>query len=291
MPGTPPEPPSSAADSPACGRDDLLALRRRWYRSFPDGPLEFIAATRLLWVVGLFVLPLMPAVERVYGAIALGALFTVDAGLALLWMAQIAADRNCWLGRSATPPPTSGNPWWFRVALTILSYVLLLAFGATFLSLPWETARTHPGALAVIRWLFFVGYLVSLPFVWSSWRSLATPGRLATALLAVPVLHWWAVRHIGARLADEFARHAGSGPSDDAVFSRAAVMAANVLWALWLVVAATILAVSGLQAGLAWQSACCSLLAAIAAIADVAAIESIQRAYLAYVHRPRNAPS
>jgi len=291
VPGSTPEPPSSDAGSSAQYESELLARRRRWFRSFPEGRLEFIAVIRLLWVIGLFVLPLMPAVERVYGTMALGIVFIVDAALALAWVAQMLADRNSWMGEDAFPSSRPARPWGLCVALVILSYLLLFSFGATFLHLPWETARVHPGAVRVVRWMLLAAYIASVPIVWSSLRSLGVRSQLATALLAVPLLHWWAVRHIGANVAAEFARRTISTSPDEAAFSRAAVVAADAVWTVWLVVMAVIFTVSGLRAGLAWQPACCSLLAAVAGIADMAAMEAIQRAYLAYVQRRQGTES
>jgi len=278
-----------AADSVAAssgGRaagDELLAARRRWFASFPEGPLEFVAAVRIIWILGVFAAPVVGGFLRTYAAIAISLLLLADAALTMWWLTGMAADHGVWLRGRLLDPARGGRPAIGPAASVALTQGLLFAFGVTFLSLPIEAARLHPGVMVTIRWIVFAAYLASVPLLLAVCRSAGLGGRRSVVLLAVPFLHWWTVRRFAADLGADFAGQAAYRLGRDSDFSRAAFIVADVFWAILVLIVAVNLSVGGIWAGLTFRGLCSGSIVAVAAIADVAAMEVAQHAYLTYL--------
>jgi hypothetical protein len=273
---------ATGSDSPAPG-DALLAVRRKWFASFPEGPLEFVAAVRIVWILGIFAAPVVGGFLRTYATIAVALLLLVDAGLMMWWLTGLAADHGAWLAGRSLDPSRGGKPPAGPLATVVLSQGLLFAFGLTFMSLPIEAARLHPGAMAVARWIIFAAYVASVPLMFATCRSAGLNGRWSVVLLAVPFLHWWTVRRFAAELGAGFAGQAAQRLGRDADFSRAAFILADVLWAFLVLIVVVDLAMGGIWAGLTFRGLCSGSIIAVAAIADVAAVEAAQHAYLTYL--------
>jgi len=263
--------------------DELLAARRRWFASFPEGPLEFVAAVRIVWILGVFVAPVLGGFLRTYAAIAISLLLLADAALTMWWLSGMAADHGVWLRNRPPDLARNGRPAIGPAASVVLTQGLLFACGVTFLSLPIESARLHPGVMATIRWIVFAAFLASVPLLFAVCRSAGLGGRRSVVLLAVPFLHWWTVRRFAADLGAAFAGQGAHRSGRDSEFSRAAFIVADFLWAILVLIVAINLSMGGIWAGLTFRGLCSGSIVAVAAIADVAAMEVAQHAYLTYL--------
>lgn len=279
----------TAADTPPVARttsaqaSELLAARRRWFSSFPEGPLEFVAAVRLLWILSLFVIPVIGGFLRTFGALGVSALLLADVGLTMWWLTQLVSDRDCWLGGEPIAPGKPAGAGVKPTAAVVVTQGLLFAFGASFLTLPFEAARVHPGVVAAVRWGLFAAHLVAIPLAVAACRAAGLRGRWCVVFFVVPFLHWWAARRFAADLGSSFAEQAGRRSSKEVDFSRAGFVFADVMWVVLILVIAADLLAGGMWSGMTMQGLCSALIIAVAAIADVAAMESTQRAYLAYL--------
>ena len=273
----------AAASGGLAPGDELLAARRRWFASFPEGPLEFVAAVRIVWILGVFAAPVVGGFLRTYAAIVISLLLLADAGLTIWWLTTLAADHGVWLRGRPLDPARGGRPPIGPAAGVVLSQGLLFLFGVTFLSLPIEAVRQHPGVIATIRWIVFAAFLASVPLLLAACRSAGLGSRRSVILLAVPFLYWWTVRRFAADLAADFAGQAAQRLGRDSDFSRAAFIVADVLWAILVLIVAVNLSMGGIWAGLTFRGLCSGSIIAVAAVADVAAVETAQHAYLTYL--------
>lgn len=269
-------------------REARLAEQRRWFRCFPEGPLEFLAAVRFVWILGLFVVPVVSGFLRVYAALALAFLLSVDAALAAWWLAQIAFDRDVWTGRR------TWNPREARCRAVTLTLGVLAAHGLLFLlaitfgRLPFEWVRVHPGAVNALRTVLLVLYLVVAPVPIVVGRAAGWRTGLV-CLLSVPFLHWLAVRRLARCIAVDLTADAAARTGRQDPFSSGAILTAEAFWVLLVPVLAANLWGAFLWTRPSWQAICSGIIIAVAGVADVAAVESVQQAYLRYLHWTRPA--
>ena len=275
--------PSAPPAATAAGADELLSARRPWFRSFPEGPLEFVAAVRMVWILALFVVPVVGGFLRTYGTVGVAALLLADLGLTMWWLTRLVTDRNCWLGGQPVGPTASRWAGLRPTLVAIVAQGLLVAFGLSFLALPFEAARNNPAAVTLVRWVLCASYMVAIPFVVATCRTVGLRGRWYTVLLAVPFVHWWAVRRFaadaGASLAEQVARQS----KWNAGFSRAGFIFADATWVVLILVVIASAVTGGIWTRMTFQGLCSAMIMAVAAIADVAAMEAAQHAYVMYL--------
>lgn len=276
------------ATAPEALREARLAEQRRWFRYFPEGPLEFLAAVRFLWILGLFVVPVVSGFLRIYAALALAFLLSADAALAAWWLAQIAFDRDVWTGRRTWNPREARRR---AVALTLgvlAAHGLLFLVAITFGRLPFDWVRVHPGAVSALRSILIVLYVAVVPVTIVAGR--AAGGRTGlVCLLPVPFLHWLAVRRLARCIGADLAADVTARTGRPAPFSTGAILTAEALWILLVPVLAANLWGAFLWTRPSWQAICSGIIIAVAGVADVAAVESVQQAYLRYLHWTRPA--
>ncbi len=285
--------PSAAAVPPELAA--RLAARRRWFRSFPDGSLEFVAAIRIVWILAFFAAPVIGGFLQVYATLAIGAVLLLDFGLVMTWLVRITADRDAWARRGTAENPAGARSGASLTAIALIAQALLLAFLAlSFLRLPLEIVRTHPGVANTARWVLLAAYAVAAVATARSCRSAGLRSRASGILLAAPLLSWWALRR--------FARDVAAPMTNEVQvlkkpphLSGAGFVMADAAWLAALVVSvAVVLLARNMGMHATWQNACSGILLAVAAIADVAALESVQRVYLGWLRtvqpaRPRDA--
>jgi hypothetical protein len=262
---------------------ELLAVRRRWFRSFPEGPLEFVAAARLVWILALFAAPVLGGLLRTYAAFGIALLLLADVGLTMRWLTGLAGDRDCWLHGKPIPDEPIGRADLRPTVSVILAQGFLLGFGLSFLPLPFETARVHPGAVVVGRWVALAAFCVAIPFIVATCRAAGLGNRWSVVLLAVPFLAWWPVRRLAGEIGASLAEQAARQSHKDLGFSRVGFVFADAMWVVMVLVLVVDLAVGGIWTRATFQGLCSGLVVAVAAIADVAAMESAHHAYLMYL--------
>lgn len=267
--------------------DELLATRRRWFRSFPEGPLEFVAAVRLLWILALFVVPVIGGFLRAYGTIGIAVLLLADLGLTMWWLSRLLSDRDCWLDGKPIGPSEIAWTGIRPTAAAVVAQGLLFAFGLSFLAVRFETARMHPGAVVAVRWALFAAYLLAVPFVVTTCRTAGLRGRWSTPLLAIPFVHWWVVRRFAAEAGESLAAQVARQSNRDPGFSRIGFIFADVTWVVLILVLVADLLTGGVGTRVTFQGLCSALIVGVAAIADMAALEATQHTYLMYL---RTAP-
>lgn len=269
-------------------REARLAEQRRWFRCFPEGPLEFLAAVRFVWILGLFVVPVVSGFLRVYAALALALLLSMDAALAAWWLAQISLDRDVWTERRTWNPREARRR---ALALTLgvlAAHGLFFLVAITFGRLPFDWVRVHPGAVNALRTVLLVLYVAVVPVTIAVGRSAGWRTGLV-CLLPIPFLHWLAVRRLARCVAADLAADVTARTGRQDPFSSGAILTAEALWVLLVPVLAANLWGAFLWTRPSWQAICSGVVIAVAGVADVAAVESVQQAYLRYLHCTRPA--
>ena len=64
--------------------DNIGAQRRNWFRSFPEGSIEFVVITRVLALLLLAALAIVPGIQRPAVLVALALVLWVDY-LLMMW--------------------------------------------------------------------------------------------------------------------------------------------------------------------------------------------------------------
>lgn len=266
----------------AAGPDEeLLQARRRWFASFPDGTLEFVAAARVVCIVLMFVTPIGGAGFRNYGLLGIAAVLLADGGMTMLWLSELCADRRRLVGNTADGSRAAVSPWLTSVIAILCHAALLLAL-VSYRPLPFAWAQPRPAVLAVVRWALLAAFVVLAAVLYYAVRRTTGTRRGAWALLtALPVLGWPAMRRLAFEAGDAFSRE----PSGR--LPRGATVAADVLGVLFVVAMAATLRSPDLWMRMSFGAAAASFLFALAAIADMAALEGVHHAYLRYLNRSR----
>jgi len=284
--------------------NDTLSQRQRWFRSFPEGTLEFLLVTRILSVFLLLSLTVVRESQRTVVLLALSAILLLDYVLMVWWAVQMTVDLNSLVGRTAGPSnagqhegadqPGNGGagPGKRGPRGSVIALLACLPALTVFLALaPWpELFIRNPFARADFMRVFLpaagVLFLVSLVIGYRALAAIRPGPSLWTALVLVPFLHWFAmhrlVAHMRTRL-DAYSRSRGEVSTDGMM---PAIPIADVTWALAVVPWAAV-AVLRLVKG-TWSSyfpPCGAVLVAIFAVADVGVMEGLQKRFLVALRR------
>lgn len=276
------------AATPSAAASELAAERRQWFRSFPDGTLEFIAAVRVLAIVAMFVLPIGGAALRGYCSAILGAMLLADAAMSAFWLAQLASDRRILLeGRTQR-----GNEAIVAAVLTLLCHAALLLAAAMLLRLPIPMLRLRPEAMKVAGWALLAAYaLLGMATWYVVSRTTGTRKRAWSLLVAVPLLAWPATRRIAYETGEIFAAWTAANAASPAKLPRGGFVAADILMCLFLLAVLATARHPSTWAHMGFGPAAAALLFGLAAIADMAALEHAHHAYLKYIRtqKPKQA--
>ncbi|MBI4580907.1 MAG: hypothetical protein HY718_14460 [Planctomycetes bacterium] len=270
---------------------ELLIERRRWFRVFPEGTLEFAIITRVLALMLLMALGIVTGAQRPLVITALVGVLWSDYVLLVWWAVQVAMDLEMLTGQ---PRPADAPRRRAIVGVT----VLLPSVGAVIAVLPWGRvfAFLGIGASGVSRALPLVGAIAFVAALVPACRALRGVRLGAghwTALVLVPLVHWFALHRIAGGLdtrIQQQLRERGE-PPQSLRSAGAALLAADVTWVLsilpWAVVVVVSLARGWPSGG--WSRfgpVCGTILAAVFAIADLAALEAVQRQMVRLVRKP-----
>lgn len=281
--------------------NDILAQRRRWFRFFPEGSLEFLVATRVLVMILLLALLIVGKVEVQLMAtlIALTGVLWLDYILIVWWAVQIAIDLKALQERPTTSAEALGS---HRLRTGILS--CLPSVVAAVIIAPWAKLLHFilPGLLpggafiAIVHVVLLVLFILLVVIAQRTLQRIQFGPPLWTVLFMVPVVHLFAIHRLMAglerRLRESTCADASAETRDRAEGSgRLAVVIADVTWVL-AIVPWFILIVLMLLGG-AWpaefpQAAvpfCGVPLTAIFAVANLAAMEQVQRQFIAALRK------
>ena len=113
----------------------ILEQRKRWYRYFPEGSLEFLVATRVLAVVLLLAMVVMHDVQRPVILTALIGVLWFDYVLIVWWAICMTLDLDLLAGQNPTASETAARGWVIGLKACLPS--VAAAFGlATWPALP-----------------------------------------------------------------------------------------------------------------------------------------------------------
>ena len=260
----------------------ILEQRKRWYRYFPEGSLEFLVATRVLAVVLLLAMVVMHDVQRPVILTALIGVLWFDYVLIVWWAICMTLDLDLLAGQEPTAPETATRGW--LIGLKVCLPSVAAAFGlAPWPTLPVLRRALLPG-LTVGRALALVLFVVLAVVAQRTMQRIRLGKPFWTALALIPGLHWFALHRIAAGLEARIDHNAQPAQAQSAPPSPSSVAmsAADVTWVLcmlpWLVVLV-------LSVARGWPGGfpasvfpfCGMFLAAVFGIADLAALERVQR--------------
>jgi hypothetical protein len=267
---------------------DMLVERRRWFRVFPEGSLEFTIITRVLALILLMALAVVGGTQRPLVVVSLTVVLWVDYALLVWWAVQVAMDLEEVVNRPAEDTPGRRAIIGIQAVLPSVAAVAALA--------PWGRmlATSAVGSVAPLRSLPIVAGLAFLVLLVPAYRALRKIGvgsPLWTGLLLVPILHWFALHRIAAdldRRIDGQLRTMGQEKASRRPGMALAV--ADVTWVLsvlpWAIVVAYSL-IRGWPSGGAFKlgPVCGTALAALFAIANLAALEGVQRQIVTLIRK------
>jgi hypothetical protein len=269
---------------------EFLAERRKWFRVFPEGTLEFTIITRVLALLMLMALAIVGGAQRPFVVAALVGVLWLDYALLMWWVVQVAGDLRAIT--AAGPGSVDLTPQYTKVG----TVVLLPSVAAAVAMVPWGTmlglfgldaslARLVSAIAAVLFVVMFVPAhraLLRIHAGSSCW----------TGLVLVPFIHWFALHRVAAALSgriqqQQVQRNAASqSPRTPSV----AILLADITWVLTLLPWAVAIGVA-LTRG--WPSnsmfkavpVCGTVLAAAFAVANLAAMEGVQRQMVALIRK------
>lgn len=270
---------------------ERLVERRKWFRAFPEGTLEFMVITRVLALLFLIALAVVGGTQRPFVLIGLVGILWVDYVLLLWWVVQVAMDLQC-----VSEGSEAGDSSDRRVRIGVRAALPSVAAAAALL--PWSklmmvvTGSAVPALTNTLPAVAGVAFCLLLVPAYRALRRVELGAPLWTMLSLVPVVHYFALHRIGQgldRRIEEQLRARGERP--ESIHSAApAFIAADVSWVLsilpWAVIAGIVL-VKGWPAGGAFKvgPVCGTVLAAIFAIANLAAMERVQRQITALIRK------
>lgn len=272
--------------------------RKRWYRFFPEGSLEFLVATRVLAVILLLAMLVMRDLQRPLILTALVGVLWWDYALVLWWAMQLRLDLDLLAGGR-----TSGiRRWSLAIKAFLPSIVAACALA------PWPSAygfvvKVMPGLAAQggaqsaayqrVSMIGFVlaaaAYVLFAVLAHRALQHIKFGKPLWTALALIPGLHWFSLHRIATDLETQIrAQQARRGHEAPHPAGSTSMALADVTWALcvlpWLLVMVISLARAwpggGGQGAVAVLPFCGMIMAAVFAIADLAALERVQRHFL-----------
>jgi hypothetical protein len=266
---------------------ERLLERRKWFRVFPEGTLEFTIITRVLALMMLMALAIVGGSQRPFVVTALIVILWVDYALLIWWVVQVACDLRLVSGELIDPRRQT------RAGIT----ALLPSVAAAVALIPWAGVAKFAGISMgfVPVWLPAVAAILYLLLLLPAYRALhraSVDSRLWTFLLLIPLVHWFALHRIVARLGFRIQQGLRErGESSQAVGASAALTIADFTWVFsmlpWVVVAGMSLLRGWPAGGMSkFGPVCGTILAAVFAIANLAALEGVQRQMVALLRKP-----
>ncbi|HSW45263.1 MAG TPA: hypothetical protein VLM89_06805 [Phycisphaerae bacterium] len=258
--------------------DTPLEQRRRWYRHFPEGSLEFLVVTRVLAVLLLLTLIVLREAQRPFITAVLIGVLWFDYVLMMWWAIQVRLDLDAAAGR----PENTAKRW-----LVGLKACLPSAIASAALS-PWPVLFARQQGLATLRLAGMAVLFILFAVVAQRAMQRAGVGKpLWTALTLLPGIHWFAFHRIAAGLEARVQQQARER-RPDTVFPHASSPALAVADATWVLCALPWLLVAVLTLIEGWPGEgparmvpfCGMILAALFGVANLAALERVQRHFL-----------
>lgn len=269
---------------------DTIVERKKWFRVFPEGTLEFMIITRVLALAFLIALAIVSGAQRPFVLIGLAGVLWADYALLVWWLLQLSRDLRLVRGEALSADDAARE-----VRASIV--VLIPSAAAAVALLPWGPALSFfglrssliAGTIPTVAAILFV---VSLVPAYRMLRDARFSSPIWTFLLLVPILHLPASQRLAGQLGEavrEQLRARGEKPQS--LHKPTAAMAvADITWVLtmlpWLVMI-------GVSLTRGWQSGglftagpvCGTCLAGLFAISNLAAMEAIQRQMVLLVRR------
>jgi len=267
--------------------DDFVTERKKWFRFFPEGSIEFLLITRVLALLLLAALAVISSPQRPAVLVALAFLLWVDYVLMLWWVIQLATDLDD-LFQEVPPNPNVAHRRRTRTALL----AVLPSVAAVLLLAPWLDVLNafHPSSLfretlprvmlPVLGSLFIIFVFIAQYAL----RRIRLGPALWTLLLLVPVVHWFAMHRLLSPLQkriqerygerDDASGHPEQGPSISLILADVTWLLSILPWGIVIVLA--------LQ-DCSWSPVvplCGTMLASVFAVADLAAMERLQRQFV-----------
>ncbi|MCL2330842.1 MAG: hypothetical protein FWC56_06030, partial [Phycisphaerae bacterium] len=157
---------------------ERLIERRKWFRVFPEGTLEFTIVTRVLALVLLISLAVVGSAQRPLALAALAFILWVDYALLMWWMIQVATDLLLVCGKLPDDTPSYRMPLGLRVVLPSVAFSLMV--------IPWVDLLTILGLGAKANYFRFVpvvGVVLFLLFLVPAYRSSSYRVRLGFKII------------------------------------------------------------------------------------------------------------
>jgi hypothetical protein len=270
---------------------DRLLERRKWFRVFPEGTLEFMIITRVLALLMLIALAVVGGAQRPFVLVGLAGILWVDYALLLCWVVQLAMDLRCASdGQGAHDTP--------RRRTTVAVQAILPSMAAVTALMPWGslmrvvTGNPSPALAAMISAAAAIVFVALLWPAYRALRSIELGSPIWTILFLIPLLHFFALHRLASGLdARIHGQLRSRGERVEPTHSASmAVIAADVMWVLtilpWAVIVGIVL-VNGWPAHSAFKigPVCGTMLAALFAIANLAAMESVQRQIVTLIRK------
>lgn len=265
---------------------ERLAERRKWFRVFPEGTLEFAIITRILALFLLLALSVVGGTQR--PMIVMGLIFVlwVDYALLIWWLLQVALDLRMLMGATDADTPTRRAKIFIKAILPSIAAVIALV--------PWQQLMLIlAGGTSMPRWIPLAAGLAFVILCVPALRGLreAQVGSgLWAVLLLVPILQWPASHRLAGNLHRRICEQLQARTETAVHPPRAAMAIADVTWVLgvlpWATIAGYVLVQgwSG-QAVLKFGMVCGTVFAAFFAIANLAAMEAVQRQLVALIRK------
>ena len=126
--------------------NELLVERRKWFRVFPEGTLEFTIITRVLALLMLMALAVVSGLQRPLVLMALGAILWVDYALLMWWAIEVASDLQLLSGApDAAAHSTRRSRIWLQAVLPSIAALVALMPWASLASIePDRGGRGSP---------------------------------------------------------------------------------------------------------------------------------------------------
>lgn len=271
---------------------DRLVERRKWFRVFPEGTLEFSIITRVLALMMMMALAVVGGTQRPVVLVGLLGVLWIDHVLLLWWAIQVAMDLRFVSGKAQA----DGSA---RVRARVAFVAALPSVAAVAALMPWEGlitllkgTRPESGLWMAVPVGAAVAFFAMLVPASRALRTIELGSSGWTVLLSIPLLNYFALHRIAGGLdvrIREQLRGRGLQESDETGPS-AALIAADVTWVLsvlpWLVVIG-VAVIRGWPVSSAFKAGpvCGTLLAAVFAIANLAALESVQRRIVTLIRK------
>ncbi|GMV97146.1 MAG: hypothetical protein AMXMBFR83_15050 [Phycisphaerae bacterium] len=268
--------------------DSTLARRQAWYRLFPEGSIEFLLVTRIILVTALLALAAFQRVQRHVVLAGLFGVLWVDYVLVTWWLVQMAGDVQT-LGAGGEAVDQARPAPWRSALVACLPATAVLLLAAPWPSLVIRDPATRARITGVLLPVLAILYVASVPFAQRALGRLAIGPGLWRWLLLVPIVHWFALHRLLAKLNERLRLMRPAGGQTDAEGPSPALPLADAAWALALIPWSLVVVEALRDAPISrFLGPCGAILAAVFLIADVAVLESTQRRFLVVLGaRPR----